>query len=172
LAHKPSQKNIIVKKRKRPLRVYLNMTSMMDIFTIILVFLMKQFSAEGSIITPAKGLKLPNSSIEKAAQMSLSVVVSRIQIMVEDSTITKTVDVMDNIKEHPKDFLIGALYGELKKRAKYAEDMEVKYGKPFGREVFIQLDEALPFEMLTRVLYTCGQAGFPNTRLAVYRTGD
>jgi biopolymer transport protein ExbD len=172
LAHQPSQKNLKIKNRKRPLRVFLNMTAMMDIFTIILVFLMKQFSAEGSIITPAKGLKLPSSSIEKSAQMSLNVVVSRIQIMVEDSTIAKTVDVMDYIQEHPKDFLIGPLQHELKKRAKYAEDLEAKYGTPFGGEVFIQLDEALPFEMLTRILYTCGQAGFPSTRLAVYRTGD
>ena len=52
------------RRRRNPEDVKLNITSMMDMFTIILVFLLKNFSTEGNL-TPADNLTLPKSTVEK-----------------------------------------------------------------------------------------------------------
>ena len=54
------------RSRKVPRSSDLNITSMMDMFTIILVFLLKSFSAEGSILTNADNLVLPNSESRRS----------------------------------------------------------------------------------------------------------
>ena len=56
------------KGKKVPRSADLNITSMMDMFTIILVFLLKSFSADGSILTNADNLVLPNSESKKKPQ--------------------------------------------------------------------------------------------------------
>ena len=50
---------------KKKNELFLQITSMMDMFTIILVFLLKSFSAEGSLLTNADNLVLPNSQSKK-----------------------------------------------------------------------------------------------------------
>jgi hypothetical protein len=142
---------------------------MMDIFTIILVFLLKSFSSEGALITPAQGLKLPNSIVEKNAKVSLSVAVSKSYILVEDKAVLKTDDVMQQIKNDPSKYMLDALYADLVQRANLAKKMEADYGTPFSAEVTVQIDEDAPFELLTRILYTCGQASWSNMKLVVYR---
>jgi biopolymer transport protein ExbD len=169
MAHQPTQKNLKVKKKKKSSLVKLNITSMMDMFTIILVFLMKSFSAEGTIVTPAKGLKLPDSNIEKGAKKSLDVSVGGGFILMDDQPVIATPEVLSNIKQNPANYLIEALFTKMDAQAAHGREMEAKYGTPFSGEVFVQIDQAIPFELLTRIMYTCGQSGFSNMRLAVFK---
>jgi biopolymer transport protein ExbD len=169
MAHKPTQKNVKIKKKKKSSLVKLNITSMMDMFTIILVFLMKSFSAEGTIVTPAKGLTLPTSNIEKGAKKSLDVSVGAGMILLDDQPVVATAEVLNKIKQDPANFTIDALYTKMDEQAMHGRDMEAKYGTPFSGEVFVQIDQTIPFEVLTRVMYTCGQSGFSNMRLAVFK---
>ena len=61
----------------------LNITSMMDAFTIVLVFLLKSFAAEGNLLTQADNLKLPYSVSQKQpTEVSLIVIVDADQIIV------------------------------------------------------------------------------------------
>lgn len=146
------------------------MTSMMDIFTIILVFLLKSYSAEGALITPAEGMKLPNSTVEKTVKVSLTVAISRSYVIVEDKPIVNISQIMDQISRDPSQYMIDALYSNLLHRADLAKKMEADYGTPFSGEVTVQIDENIPFELLTRILYTCGQASWSNMKLIVYTT--
>ena len=53
----------IKKHDTNPGKVRVNLTSMMDMFTIILVFLLKTYSTEGMLIHPSDSLTLPTSTI-------------------------------------------------------------------------------------------------------------
>ena len=50
----------------------LNMTSLIDMFTCLLAFLLKSFSAEGALVTPSEGLELPKSIASEKARPGLS----------------------------------------------------------------------------------------------------
>ncbi|MBD3421185.1 MAG: hypothetical protein GF398_13800 [Chitinivibrionales bacterium] len=145
----------------------LNITSMMDMFTIILVFLLKSFSTQGQLITPAEGLTLPASSIERTTGQALSVKISRNQIAVEDALVVDKQD-YEAITEQ-KDFMIQSLYEVLQKHAGEARKSAELFGKEFSGEITIQGDVEIPYNVLTRIMYTCGQAGYPVMNLIVYR---
>jgi len=145
----------------------LNITSMMDMFTIILVFLLKNFSTEGAIVTPANELTLPNSSVERKAKEALSVKVSRNSITVENTLVLDS-DACAKLQKQ-KEFMIVPLYEVLVKYAEEARKMASSAGTGFSGEIAIQGDVEIPYSILTRVMYTCGQAGYPNMNLFVYR---
>ncbi|NLE02394.1 MAG: biopolymer transporter ExbD [Fibrobacter sp.] len=155
------------RKRRGGDDVKLNITSMMDMFTIILVFLIKNFSTEGAIVTPANNLTQPKSSVEQKAKESLSVKVAKNTISVENALVID--DVEYKKIENQKDFLIKSLHDVLIRYSEEAKKMSSVTGKEFSGEITIQGDVEIPYNILTRVMYTCGQAGYPNMNLFVYR---
>lgn len=73
-----------------------SMTSLMDVMTIILVFLIKQVDTEGQLITPAENLVLPNSTSTKVPkEVSLGLIVDQNYILVDAQQIVKTQDVRE-----------------------------------------------------------------------------
>jgi biopolymer transport protein ExbD len=64
MAHAPSKRRKI--RAKRPSLFVLNITSMLDMFTILIIFLLKSYSAEGIILTIPADLYLPNSTTQSA----------------------------------------------------------------------------------------------------------
>lgn len=155
------------RKRRGSDETKLNITSMMDMFTIILVFLLKNFSTEGAIVTPADNLTLPESSVEKRAKESLSVKVAKNSIMVENNLVLDEKAYSELSQQ--KEFLIKPLYESLVKYSEEAVKMSKISGNNFSGEITIQGDVEIPYNILTRVMYTCGQAGYPNMNLFVYR---
>ncbi len=146
----------------------LNITSMMDMFTIILVFLLKSFSTEGQLVTPATGLTLPSSSVERTAKEALAVKISADNIVVEDKLVIEPSKYQEILKQ--KDFLIPDLQSVLSEFAEEAQKASEMFGKEFSGEITIQGDVGVPYSVLTRVMYTCGQSGYPVMNLIVYRS--
>jgi len=68
------------KRRKEPAQ--LKMTSMMDILTVLLLFLLKSFVVEGEVITPASGVELPESHSQTTPQESLVVAIDQTRVSV------------------------------------------------------------------------------------------
>ncbi|MBN1757264.1 MAG: biopolymer transporter ExbD [Chitinispirillaceae bacterium] len=155
------------RRRRGNGEVKLNITSMMDMFTIILVFLIKNFSTEGAIVTPAENLTLPKSTVERKAKGALSVQISRGIIIVENVTVLDETAYGKLLKQ--KEFMITALYDALVNFAEESRKMAEISGTPFSGDITIQGDVEIPYSVLTRVMYTCGQAGYPNMNLFVYR---
>lgn len=141
----------------------LNLNSMMDMMTIILLFLLKTFSTTGQITTPSEDLKLPYSASDETPKKELSVSVTRSNIMVGNDIIMelKTINQNEN--------LITPLYNRLSQIAEEARKDEVRYGKPFSHEVIVQADENTPFQILVKILYTCGQSEYNKLRLLTYQ---
>lgn len=144
--------------------VKLNLTSMMDMFTIILVFLLKTFSAEGMLIQPSEYLTLPTSSVEKSPEVALDVVVSKEWIMVHNEPIVRVAELTNY-----KGFVIKPLQEKLSVYAREAKRMEELYGTKFSGKVTIQGDKSIPYKLLVKVMATCGKSDYPNMRLVVYK---
>ena len=160
-----------IKKHKTDLReIKINLTSMMDMFTIILVFLLKTYSTEGQLISPSEHLELPRSSIEKAPEVALDVVVTRKEILVNDRPVMVEENNDPNVLVgHEYNQVITPLYNRLLTYSKEAKKMQELYGTDFTGKVTIQGDYRLPFRLLVKIMYTCGQAEYGNMRLVVYR---
>lgn len=144
-------------------KVSLNLTSMMDMFTIILVFLLKTYSTEGQLIQPSQNLTLPSSTIENSPQVALDVIVSREWIMVNNEPVIQISDV-----DAQRGMIIEPLSQVLDRYAKEAKRMEELYGVKFSGKATIQGDKKLPFSTILKVMATCGRSEYPNMRLVVY----
>ncbi|MCU0609841.1 MAG: biopolymer transporter ExbD [Chitinispirillaceae bacterium] len=147
--------------------VKLNLASMIDMFTLMVVFLLKNYSAQGQLVTPAEGLQLPSSSIERNAGEALSVKISEKNIMVENDIVVNEAEFKKLMAQ--KEFMIEPLYTVLSGHATSARQSAERFNTEFSGRISIQGDVAIPYNVLTRVMYTCGQAGYPVMNLVVYR---
>lgn len=164
------QQSIHKRRRKRTeATVKLNLTSMIDMFTLMVVFLLKNYSAQGQLVTPAQGLLLPTSTIEKNAGEALSVKISQSTIMVENDIVIDESAYTTLLQQ--KEFMIEPLHKVLSEHAKSARESAERFKTEFSGKISIQGDVVIPYNVLTRVMYTCGQAGYPMMNLVVYRKG-
>ncbi len=159
-----------IKKHKTdPGQAKLNLTSMMDMFTIILLFLLKTYSTDGQLISPSQHLTLPKSTIENPPEVALDLVVSKQSIMVNDEPVVRLQDVIQNKPGVVENGVIKPLQDKLLYFAKHAKKMEEEYGVKFSGKVTIQGDKDLQYAQLVKVMRTCGLSEYPNMRLIVYR---
>jgi biopolymer transport protein ExbD len=163
MAFKPSA----AKKNKRKEEGTLNMNSMMDILTIMLLFLLMSFSTEGSLATKSGGLQPPKILAKNKPKKSILVGVSSQQIFFNKEPI---VDV-DKVLAQKESYQIEELAVKLEEEAAKAIDLENRFGIEFKRELLVYADERMPFNILLKVVYTCGRHQFSNLRLMGNQAG-
>jgi len=147
----------------------LNITSMMDMMTIILLFLLKSFSADGSMLTNADNLQLPNSVSQlRPQELPLQVAVTTDAILVDNTPVMIT-NALRNLEssEFDQDTTTAL---DVALRRKMEEQLELlRIGaitEPVG-EIIVQLDKSLNFDIMYRVMRVCGRQGFTNMKFAV-----
>lgn len=139
----------------------LNITSMTDMFTILLVFLLQSYAAGEVQIDPIEGLRLPSSNTEKNPIDGAKLSISPTELKFDQVLVAK---VQNNQIEQaaidPKDpNFIQPLFDQLKKFNTENEKL-AKTGK-----VLLQADQELPFSTIRKIMYTASMAGFPNLKL-------
>jgi len=144
----------------------LNMNSMMDMMTIILLFLLKSFSTEGALITPSEQLRLPVSEQGQKPKKELTVSIAKNSLMVNDAVIMDVAEIEKDV------MLIPPLAGRLSEYAAQEHELEIDVGKEFTHEVIIEGDEKIPFELLFKVMYTCSKTEFYKMRLLTVKKGS
>ncbi len=152
------------KKRSRLGPAAISLTSLMDIFTIILLFMLKSYSAEGDILaTKSEKLQLPVSTSKQSPKMTLIVQISTDDIIVDGKKVADIGDVIDS-----EELLIKSLADALSENMKKTEFIARKNPDfKFSGEALIQGDKGIPFLVLEKVMFTCGNAGYGNISLAV-----
>ncbi len=154
--------------KKKKVDAGLNITSMMDMFTIILVFLLKSFSADGSLLTNADNLVLPNSESKKKPQeVNLQLAVTNDMILVDNQAIVPTEDVRKIPHDHP-DPIIGKLDEKLRACLALEEEM-VRLGalNSVQGKIVVQVDKNIDFDVLFKIMNTCGKVGYNDMNFAV-----
>ena len=144
-------------------KIQLKLTSMMDILTVLLLFLLKSFVVEGEVISPVPGVNLPESSSDQTPQSALVVAVFDNTIMIGGREVARISEANSR-----GNLMIGELGEELQKARAQELDLARRRGVPEqpGR-VAIQGDQGIDFEILERVMHTCNQNGFTDISLAV-----
>ncbi|MCK4738816.1 MAG: biopolymer transporter ExbD [Deltaproteobacteria bacterium] len=142
----------------------LNLNSLMDMFTIILIFLLVSFSTERENPSATTTFKLPSSTSEEAMRPRLTIQITQDVIIVEGKQVVNIKDI------DPNETIISPLYAELQELAKTSIFIaEVNAELELDREVVFQGDRTIPFALLQRLMFTCGQVGYSNISLAVTR---
>ena len=143
-------------------------TSLIDFFTIVVVYLMKSYSAEGSIMTNADNLVLPNSiSTTKPKEVHVQIAATSDMILLDNSPVVPTEDVRKIPQENPNP-IISQLEQKLKVTKKQEED-QVKLGAMNEMEgaATIQIDKNVEFDVLYKVMHTCASVGYLKMNFAV-----
>ncbi len=144
----------------------LRMTSMMDILTTLLLFVLKAFVAGGEVSVPPPGLELPASTAENAMVSSLVVAIDDDDILVGGERVASVSEVgsSDGMLIEPMADRLDAMWQQLDDIAHHQGDSEAQ-----ARTVTIQGDRDIEFRVLQRVMYTLGQSGFEDIALAVIK---
>jgi len=145
----------------------LNITAMMDMMTIILVFLIKSYSASSVTVTASEDVRPPVSSTRLTPKDTVAITVTQKFILVNDKKKVALVNMAP-----PKDAMEGKLIVPLSD-ALEKEVEKLKYiaernpNAPFMQEVSIIGDRRISYELLSSVLYTAGRNELENFRFVV-----
>jgi biopolymer transport protein ExbD len=156
-------KNPILSARRRSPEsavVRLQLTSLVDMMTILLIFLLKSFSMDGEVLTPAADLALPGSTSDERVAPMVNVAVTRTGVLLDGRSLLT----LDELASLPSEAAtIGILETELTKLAAITGDADG------DRALTIQCDKNLDFALLKRVMRTCSVAGFDDFALLVQK---
>jgi biopolymer transport protein ExbD len=140
----------------------LNVVPMVDMMTMLVIFLLNQFSSTGEVLYMQKDIKLPNAQHGQMIELAPVVAVSAEQIVVTGQKVSDIADL-----ERDSGYLnIPALEERLRDEKKRWEFIHQSDGAKFDGIVNIQADQKVPFRIVKRVMYSCGVAGFFNLNFA------
>ena len=140
--------------------VALNLVSLMDIFTILVFFLLVS-STEVEVLPNAKDLQLPESIAEQRARENVVVMVTEEQILVQGRPVARVDEVLAQSQ-----LLIPALEQALRRQSDRVLRRQAM-AEIGDREVTIMGDRELPYRLLKRVMATCTAADYGRISLAV-----
>lgn len=169
-----SQRKVTGKAKARNRAVGgLMLTSMLDILTCILFFLLKNFSSVVSDFNAAKDISLPRSSAQVPPIPALHLVVTKEAILLDNKQVATIVNGEIGKKDLWKDGItIMELARELKaqkERSIQQSSDPTKTDKSFSGTVVLQADKDLKFTLLKKVIYTAGISDFVMLKLAVMK---
>ncbi len=152
------------RKGRNQTMVDMNLVSLIDVFTILIFFLLSSAGVE-TALPSLKSVQLPQSTAEKAPKETLAVVVSAQEIVVEGRKVADVTEVL----AQPAD-LIPGLQAELKLLAQ-RQTVRVE-NKEAEKALTIVADKDIPYRLLRKVMVTGSQSGFSDVSFAVRKRGD
>lgn len=183
--YKPGErhrKHNILKRRtgKRGVVALLSLTAMVDMFTVLVIFLLQNFSGQEQMLMLHKELTLPEASSTKDLKPAFVVVVSTKEILLDKTVIATFSDV-----KNQKDWMIQKLFDEMKaglqkakeennsligKQLRDAVDQAVQNPKEdpsAWNKVTIEADKGVDILTVKKVMYTVTEAGAGEINFAV-----
>ena len=159
----------IVRKSKKDDGFTLQLTAMVDMFTIMIVFLLKSYDTSSVEVKNVDGLILPASITASNPKEAMLLLVSKKGIFVNDikvATIENGKVSEKYISKSDEDYIEG-LFKELNKEAEKIEELAKKNPNiKFKGKIFMQADKELNYGILRKILYTATMAGYGDLRLA------
>ena len=144
------------KRAGRPTGI--NLVSLMDIFTILVFFLLVN-SSDGEVLPTHKSVKLPESVAEAIPRQTLVIMITATDIMIHGKVIASIESVLDD-----SDNATSLLQAALQSTDTRGKDTD---GKPARREATIMGDKEIPYRIIKKVMASCTAAGFARISLAV-----
>jgi len=138
----------------------LNLVSLMDIFTILVFFLLVN-SSDVQTLPNAKDIQLPQSIAEQKAKETVVILIGEEQILVQGTPIARVDEVM-RLKGNDIPQLRQALTAQSDRVLRREAQDDIA-----GREVTIMGDKDIPYRLLKKVMATCTESDYGQISLAV-----
>ena len=146
--------------RSRKKLTGLNLTPLMDVFTILVFFLLFH-SGGGDILETPKQIKLPDSVVETKPRETVVIMVSPEMVLVQGEAVVSTPELLeDRIRT----------VSEITERLEQLERNIIGISTKTiaeSKEVTILADKTIPFKVLKKIMSTCTGSGYGRISLAV-----
>lgn len=177
-------------RHNRPLRnsnrnviVMLSLTAMVDMFTVLVVFLLQNYQTTGEVIDISDDVVLPKAGAVKELRPAHVVVVSKEKISLDKDMVASFVQVKEQV-----DWKIDNLFNLLKERFRLAEEKRKSLGlgrirdvvtdakdqlpadpTADDRRVTVQVDKSIDFLTVKKIMFTVTEAGASEINFAVMK---
>ena len=145
--------------------VKLRITSLMDVMTIMLLFLLKTYSVSGALMKPAEGVDLPSSTVVAEPVKVLGLIIT--QEGVFDDVAVQERHLLEDVEALNDDSIL-----ELANLSSYLHSVQERnrhLGREEKRVLTIQGDRLIPYRWVLKVIDTCSGAGFEKIDFVVYK---
>ncbi|WP_323845288.1 ExbD/TolR family protein [Microbulbifer magnicolonia] len=172
MKHESRRMKRMARSHKRKKTSGMNLTSLMDVFTILVFFLLTNTSSNEAL-EPPKVITLPDSVVEAKPRETVTLMVTGEEILVEAKPVIATEAVI-NSEETIIQAIKEAMILEMDKAitvARGAQQEAATEGEELPEqeppEVNILADRTIPFSLLKKVMSSCTDAGYTKVSLAV-----
>jgi len=138
----------------------MNLTSLMDVFTILVFFLLVN-SATTEVLDTPKRITLPESVVESKPRETVVIFVSPTEVMVQGDPVVRVVDILAMDGEN-----IEPISERLTELSENIIGVKTKVVAE-SQEVTILADKSVPFNVVKKVMSTCTSKGYGRISLAV-----
>lgn len=138
----------------------LNLVSLMDIFTILVFFLLVSSGAQQ--LPNSKDITLPTSVADSVPKETLVIAITKTDVLVQGEKVATISDLLEENKT-----TIAGLEKELKFQASKRQFSTID--NETGRTITIMGDENIPYQLLRKILATCRQAGYTTIAFAAFQ---
>ncbi len=138
----------------------LNLTPLMDVFTVLVFFLMIN-SATVETLQQPKQITLPESVVEAKPRETVVIFVGKDEVLVQGVPVARVADIQatENVEIEP----IGVRLAELSESVIGLSTQAVAE----SQEVTVLADKSIPFSVLKKIMATCTARGYTRVSLAV-----
>jgi biopolymer transport protein ExbD len=141
----------------------MNLVSLIDIFTILIFFLMANSGVE--VLTSSKAVKLPESTVQKSPKETLTIIVNNQDIIVDGRKVAAVADFLNTEED-----IIGPLKTELELLATVRKSVRASSDSS-AQSITILGDKDIPYRLLRKIMVTAARANFSDIAFAVQRKG-
>ena len=138
----------------------MNLTSLMDVFTILVFFLLVN-SGSVEVLDAPKEVTLPESRAQMKPRETVVIFVSPEEVLVQGQSVATVTDILDGVSGSTDP--ITYRLAELKESVVGPSTLAVAG----SLEVTILADKSVPFIVIKRIMSTCTGEGYENVSLAV-----
>jgi len=146
--------------RSRKKLTGLNLTPLMDVFTILVFFLLFH-SGGGDILETPKQIKLPDSVVETKPRETVVIMVSPEVVLVQGEAVVSTPELFED-----KIRTVSEITERLEQLERNIIGISTKTIAE-SKEVTILADKTIPFKVLKKIMSTCTGSGYGRISLAV-----
>jgi biopolymer transport protein ExbD len=146
--------------RFRPKVTRMNLTSLMDVFTILVFFLVMN-SGPAEVLDPSSDVVLPESVVETKPSETVVINVGKEQVLVQGQPVVRIADILAMGEGDIEPIM--AQLAELQRRVIGVRTQAVAE----STAITILADKSIPFSVIKQIMSTCTSQGFTRISLAV-----
>jgi len=143
----------------------LNLTPLMDVFTILVFFLLFH-SSGGDILETPKHIKLPDSVVETKPRETVVIMVSPEVVLVQGEAVISTPELFDD-----RIGMVDEVTVRLEQLERNIIGISTKTVAE-SKEITLLADKTIPFKVLKKIMSTCTASGYGRISLAVVQKAE